>query len=1428
MPPFDGDGADDSFKQKVAVSVSNRGVYFSTTNATFTFVSDAIMDSYDIKTDTASCLIVNDAEEGIRNEDKAWFALTGLAKAKISLDLLHIPPDLVYNEHYRVAIFVQNSTCEYQQCDSRGVILPSGTDIETIPCKLPVALPKWFMSTDVDKHDVLNITLLALEDVIFKVEIHIMYGIYASSAPFFVNSTTVRIKFPVRSNVTQGVAADTRPLSQTISIDNELILRDYTFVVVYFSDDGDSTSEPLNLPPKYKDFERGRVLLSHNVSSSSPQIPLILDDYNDVNPSATYWTMPYSSADETHAMAVKYRETFQELYLDSSSQYVFQFDKMVLSYLPFFSSCMEYDSYIPIFDLFESDSCQLPALTSEQGSYGRNWWRREYPPLPNQDDIRHVGPLDVAQEPIADICMMDVQCNFEEDLPNADVNPRWFEQTTGTALYHILREPATLVDYLRGGAYYDDLDSSQGSDYFIPVTVDSSASAAVQGCSTLCYPRSVTLDIAYYQTDRNLKRIIVAQLIYANYDLNSTDTSYTLSVNFHPLNYYDLIIQFAFDQEVYVGLFFVIGGIMTCVAFIFWAVVWITTLLESPPKFRFWSVFALIAPPPCVGVVLGCAPIFSVVMSFYLLLNGDRYFTNTNSSGYWLLDNIYKHYMDSSVDPSEVSATRCGRVGFAFLALGMYLIIQGTYIYIPKPIAISEKIIAERNDEEARERSVWWPTQWKRANMMFTSIKLGLFLTLMLEFSFWSSFGNYVFYVIIGTEVVNGYVEGWIEGQLSEALLIGPLKSALGLIGGLMTFGATDFGDFVTGSSLDFGIMLLQRVYLDSAIEAMSDFIKGILVYIFEKLKAVSHVLVVFIRSFARTTAAVAAEGENKKEEKKEEEEEAETVEPIIEFFADASSERMAMFYQPILILLMMLFRNELQLPIIYNIREKDMEIYLWYSLIILLFQLVCEVFVLHAVELFHGWKLYDYLVYCRYRFMQREKRWKGMEPNLDECIEENLRTLDQMCFSSQYFMMSTIHITGVVFFVFAIEMMARAEYNLFGDPAMPMLLAFVLACAVFVRHFSFFMAVKLELWKIKHENTAWLAPPDEDDEFGVPRWDELEKIKGASHEAYLMNQRITSETFRYKFLNYNRSWIVNQLPSILTPRTLRRARPYLLAQFAKILDNLNPQVSEDDEDDDGRPHFGPVTLSAPSRTIIRLWLAQARRILRLKSVVQSIIQQARKSECEMCLSRRQLQVELAIPIEVLGDKFESQSLADEFDVAGWKEFFLKHEKFKTLCLNCIVHLKSTQTQRRGFESGDGADRFSGGQDWGTITLNAASYALMQKWYRKAQDRVFGKHGGRRRNQIDVSDDEEEAMAQHFEWTKKPVVLNAASTALARKWIMTARQSLRESGRSKTVIPENLTSIHPSVRGATPVPKPQMKMGATGGEAAKASKMRRK
>ena len=92
-----------------------------------------------------------------------------------------------------------------------------------------------------------------------------------------------------------------------------------------------------------------------------------------------------------------------------------------------------------------------------------------------------------------------------------------------------------------------------------------------------------------------------------------------------------------------------------------------------------------------------------------------------------------------------------------------------------------------------------------------------------------------------------------------------------------------------------------------------------------------------------------------------------------------------------------------------------------------------------------------------------------------------------------------------------------------------------------------------------------------------------------------------------------------HQLPGILTPRTLRRSRPYLINQFTRILSQLNQDISSD-SDDEGGPKFGIVALNAPSRNIVRWWLAQARRRLRLREVVQPLINKARGAQCEVGL----------------------------------------------------------------------------------------------------------------------------------------------------------------------------------------------------------------
>jgi hypothetical protein len=300
-----------------------------------------------------------------------------------------------------------------------------------------------------------------------------------------------------------------------------------------------------------------------------------------------------------------------------------------------------------------------------------------------------------------------------------------------------------------------------------------------------------------------------------------------------------------------------------------------------------------------------------------------------------------------------------------------------------------------------------------------------------------------------------------------------------------------------------------------------------------------------------------------------------------------------------------------------------------------------------------------------------------------------------------------------------------------------------------------------------------------------------------------LLNAKLTSETFRHKFLQFNKPWLISQLPNILTPRTLRRSRPYLTQQLNKILGSVNPDVSSDDEDEDTKPKFGPVALSNASRKIIRLWLAQARRRRVLREVVQPLINRARKTECSQCLSRKNLQVEMLKPIEVLGDEFEEKFPSDEFDQVAWKNYFTKHAQFTTLCLACV---QQHRDQKKALGEAGGAiagtaaaAKFATIADavgeeadtrpaFGPVRLSAASRAILLKWLRDAQDRAR-KRGvvfGIRR--AEVSDDE--SGDDNYDPTGRfgKLRLTAASEAIMRKWLALGRQSMVAKGKTPSAL----------------------------------------
>ena len=916
------------------------------------------------------------------------------------------------------------------------------------------------------------------------------------------------------------------------------------------------------------------------------------------------------------------------------------------------------------------------------------------------------------------------------------------------------------------------------------------------GAGPTCLPRSVELELKYFQVSQRRKRLIRATMKLSDFDFNTKNTAYEFTFSLVPLDWGELLLEFAFTTQLYLVVFFLFGLGIIIIDGLHWIIRRFTTRLKDPPKFQYWDYVKITFPPALAGVLLAVIPILLVVFFMLIILRGDLMKLDNDCAEFspcklfQMVPNSYSEEAAEMSDKKVYIPIRCGRVASALLCIGLYLVLVGCRIFVPNRVSKKElEVQTAHNKELAEKTQIWIPTTWKRFNLVFWSIVMIIICWAIIEFTF-SDIYDFSPLVFIALAAIGGTVlEYAMAPRLQEALLMAPPNTLYVMTTALITMGTGKLDEFLLGYLLEFFIALAIRVYLSTIIGNVLDFCV-------DKFMAGRIWLQRKLKLKERTDFELEKERGEKLEEARQQREVdvgggTDTVEPILGDYSGYANDLTMLLISPVVYVFLIMMREELILPKQYEIKESDMVYFLMFSVIMLFMQTLADIFVHNVLELFMGWKILDYLVYASYRFNQREKRWKGYEDGLDECIEESLRTLDQMCFSSQFYFMHAIYTMGLVIIMFAVLSLVHKEVNLFDDPMTLLIWVFLMLIMWSGQKLLVWLALKCGVWRLKHADTQWHAARGDDDEgdFGIPGWDELEALQHASHEAYILNQKITSETFRHKFLDYNRAWLVAQLPNILTPRTKHRSRPYLIQQLDKVLGKINPEITSDTSGDEKHMTFPPVTLSTTSATIARLWLSQARRRRLFRSVVQPIIERARRPECENCLSKRNLQVELVIPIEVLGDRFE-KAYPDmvEFDKVAWKEFFQKHETFRTICLDCIEKRTQEEKLKRMGEEVPTLDKVLDEEDrpmFPKPQLTDAAKRMLKTWLANARKRLVKSHPlnvmiDQLGLKPEVSDDDSDDDLLNLKLTRKPLAINAASAAIARLWLQKAKARVEQ------------------------------------------------
>jgi len=451
------------------------------------------------------------------------------------------------------------------------------------------------------------------------------------------------------------------------------------------------------------------------------------------------------------------------------------------------------------------------------------------------------------------------------------------------------------------------------------------------------------------------------------------------------------------------------------------------------------------------------------------------------------------------------------------------------------------------------------------------------------------------------------------------------------------------------------------------------------------------------------------------------------------------------------------------------------------------------------------------------------------------------------MCFSDQYYFMSTVHAWGMLLMMWGLTIHIRAEFNMFADQ---MLLVLVTVIWILVRLFKKlckWIADRCKLWKRKNQEGT--LDDDVAAKLALGEGDDAD-LEAARLELQAMN----SDRFRHRFLERSRPWVLQHLVELLTPRTLKMPGPdgrpnieFIRDVYADLMnmgegarrpgDRSDISSDEEDELEQQRRSWPKGPIGKRNEEILRFWLSKARLRRNLARLVQGYIDLAVRDQCDVCgrteASGAKMKSYLAWGgeddyhaidkmIAAYEDAYPEVKGSNYIDAPQWQSFFRSRATFITRCSVCNDKLEQERQQKLVIKPGAGRKARAG--DISTdeeedevpfepmvVARSSIEGRIMSKWLLAARRRLGGTFPRPdAREQMETYAQRMRAKRLRAKQTSDAaargggggtsgnssaipglpgvqaiVQLNAASKAIAILWIRKARDSLIQSSHEE-------------------------------------------
>jgi hypothetical protein len=488
-----------------------------------------------------------------------------------------------------------------------------------------------------------------------------------------------------------------------------------------------------------------------------------------------------------------------------------------------------------------------------------------------------------------------------------------------------------------------------------------------------------------------------------------------------------------------------------------------------------------------------------------------------------------------------------------------------------------------------------------------------------------------------------------------------------------------NFTIFMECYVLNFGTVIFERLYLNPFIEVVEQKLQTCIVHL-----AAHNWL--FKKLFEKVVIGQLLEQKKLQSATNKDISEVDMTDRMFGTLVQFSAQSQATFMMPLVYLFISNFADATQIPKNYAIRQSDVNYYMMFSLTIIAPQIILDVFMLHLIECLYEYKLFDYLTYCSHRFATRQNWWRyvlGLK--LDKSLLPTWRSIDGMCFSSQYYFAVALASWGTVCLTLSFTIMIRNSFHPCGDPLILCFLLIVRYGGVMLKNVFLALRPIIRLWVPKPHPIFVEEEIENDSEDQIVPLVEDYAIENE------LKHKLETDVFKSKFVKKNIPFIIEHLEDIVGNN--QQCHNYLKERYSRLVNkhvedekdrnyveqrlellkllpnnkfNAEFEVSFDREEET-RPKAKKLGVIAEK--IARQWVSKAKLFLLLKKTVED--EEVLEEKCKVCNMSDHLKVVTSYRLDDIYTMYQETYKGYPLKLTHWKVFYFRKQKIRTLCVDC-------------------------------------------------------------------------------------------------------------------------------------------------------------